>query len=988
MANLGTDGFKKGTKEIERAVKSLSSTAKRFGSTMTSSIKRLIPMILGVGSAYGVISKAVSSFMSQNEQLSARMSAIWTALGNVLGPIITQIINWVSTAVSYFLGFLKLLGITGKSASELSKSAKKNAGELQRTLAGFDELNVLQDNSGGGGAENPLKDLEPKEFMKQLAEMLKNGLWEDAGKLVADKMNELTRTLRSKIQEFGQVGAYYLNGALTFLATILKNYNWQYLGATLADGVNEILRGVKWTNLGVVLVGKLVALFGIVTGFLAQLDWKALATAISDTIIGALEFLADTVGKAATEKFEETGQTVFERISNGIIEFINNIKWAEIGQQFSTLMNNCLDALSQIDFHTIGESIANGLNDLLENLDAGALGEVLITKFRIIFDLATGFLEELDWGLVAQKLSELLMGALETASESIKQVDWWKIGEQVISFIENVEWGDIITALAEFVGSLAGALLGLIGPALIELGEWIRDEFDKIANMTWEGFIQGIKDTWDKITSWVREHIVDPFVNGVKKAFGIESPSTVMAEIGGYIIEGLLNGIKSLLPDLEALKETIAQGWQNLKDRVSGFIDSINPFKQGMEEAGLSAQEYAANVQKMSEELANAKQNFENAALYCDNLALEQNALDNATIGYYNAVSQLAQALGLTTDELLAQIEAADGDVTKIEALNTAVSQTGDAMVEGAGKIQEGADQYGQATDQIAKNATDTAEVVDDATKKINEATTNNTEAAAENATTNSQTMQKNTTSEFDTMKDETTDTTDSMKTDVGKSFEEMNTEASNQAKEMKNNVVSYTTQMKDEALMQMSIMSSGAYSIFSQLAYNAAIWGQDLMINFINGIDSMIPALESELYGMAYMVNSYIGFSKPEKGPLSDFDKYGPDMMDLLAEGIRGGAGKLTSALNDIAETVSYSAPGVAGGAILPYGVSAASSGGASADSSTAISESYDRLTSAITSLENALVNNDWVIDFGNFRMVARELTRVQRQMQRAEGV
>ena len=160
MANLGTEGFKKGTKEIERAVKSLSNSAKKFSMQMTGTIRRLIPMILGVGSAYQVISKGVSAFMSQNEELSARMSAIWTAVGNLLGPIITQIIDWVTTAVSYFISFLNLLGITGKSASELSKSAKKSAGDLQRTLAGFDELNVLQDNSGGG-KERPLKDLDP-----------------------------------------------------------------------------------------------------------------------------------------------------------------------------------------------------------------------------------------------------------------------------------------------------------------------------------------------------------------------------------------------------------------------------------------------------------------------------------------------------------------------------------------------------------------------------------------------------------------------------------------------------------------------------------------------------------------------------------------------------------------------------------------------------------------------------------------------------------
>ena len=146
-----------------------------------------------------------------------------------------------------------------------------------------------------------------------------------------------------------------------------------------------------------------------------------------------------------------------------------------------------------------------------------------------------------------------------------------------------------------------------------------------------------------------------------------------------------------------------------------------------------------------------------------------------------------------------------------------------------------------------------------------------------------------------------------------------------------------------------------------------------------------MIPALQATLIGIANMVHSYIGFSKPEKGPLSDFDKYGPDMMDLFAEGIKGGEGDLINALNDIADTVSVRAPGMAGGALLPYGVAAASGGtGGTATGD----DSYERLIGAIDSLENALIHNQWVIDFGNFRAVAKELTRVQRQMSRAEGV
>ena len=172
IVNLSTKGFEKGSAAMKKAINSLGVSAAKFGKTtqqsansVIGSLKRMLPTIIGVGSAYGVISKAVSAFMSQNEQLSKQMSSVWTALGNVLGPIITQLITWVTTAVSYLLSFLKLLGLTGKTASELSKSAKGAGSDLQKTIAGFDELNVLQDNSGGGSGGATLKDIEPSEWM-------------------------------------------------------------------------------------------------------------------------------------------------------------------------------------------------------------------------------------------------------------------------------------------------------------------------------------------------------------------------------------------------------------------------------------------------------------------------------------------------------------------------------------------------------------------------------------------------------------------------------------------------------------------------------------------------------------------------------------------------------------------------------------------------------------------------------------------------------
>lgn len=71
-------------------------------------------------------------------------------------------------------------------------------------------------------------------------------------------------------------------------------------------------------------------------------------------------------------------------------------------------------------------------------------------------------------------------------------------------------------------------------------------------------------------------------------------------------------------------------------------------------------------------------------------------------------------------------------------------------------------------------------------------------------------------------------------------------------------------------------------------LASSAFTWGKDLIDNFVSGIKSKISAVTSAVSGVASTVESFLGFSEPEKGPLSNFHTYAPDMMQLFAKGIK----------------------------------------------------------------------------------------------------
>lgn len=85
----------------------------------------------------------------------------------------------------------------------------------------------------------------------------------------------------------------------------------------------------------------------------------------------------------------------------------------------------------------------------------------------------------------------------------------------------------------------------------------------------------------------------------------------------------------------------------------------------------------------------------------------------------------------------------------------------------------------------------------------------------------------------------------------------------------------------------------------------DALQWGKDMIQNFINGITAKFNALRDKVKSVASTVKSFLGFSVPETGPLSDADTYMPDFMDLMASGIKKYQGKVFEAAETLAEGI-----------------------------------------------------------------------------------
>lgn len=125
-----------------------------------------------------------------------------------------------------------------------------------------------------------------------------------------------------------------------------------------------------------------------------------------------------------------------------------------------------------------------------------------------------------------------------------------------------INWDTITEKIGQGLRKIAdkfGEFKGWVGEKL--------EGFKEFGKNVIEGFTQGITEFFSDPLGWIKEHIVDPFVEGFKNLFGIHSPSTVMAAVGGDVAQGLLNGI---LEPFKAIGKWIKK---NILDPIKNAIE-------------------------------------------------------------------------------------------------------------------------------------------------------------------------------------------------------------------------------------------------------------------------------------------------------------------------------------------------------------------------------------------------------------------------------
>ena len=225
---------------------------------ITSKIKRFAFSLFSVRSIWTLVSKASSAYLSQDTELADKLQSVWAGLGAMLAPIIEGIANILIKAVGYINIFIKTLtGVdllaraSAKSISKTTKSAKS----LNKALAGFDELNNLDSDTGSGldTGINPFAGIKDEELpwankVKEFGEWVKNNIPTVTGLLLGVTAGIIAFKIGlGGIKSLGIVTVIFgIAKGIQDIIDLIKNPTWKKFG--------EVIQDIGWILLGFGLI--------------------------------------------------------------------------------------------------------------------------------------------------------------------------------------------------------------------------------------------------------------------------------------------------------------------------------------------------------------------------------------------------------------------------------------------------------------------------------------------------------------------------------------------------------------------------------------------------------------------------------------------------------------------------------------------------------------------------------------------------------------
>ena len=513
-------------------------------------------VLKATANAQGDFVRTSGSWANQVRVLKEQFNQLLGILGKGLIQVLTPIVQVLNKLLSYLIaignaiaklfGGGKITSISGSmadasgSAGDLNNNigdasgsledANNNAKKLQKTIASFDELNVLNSkdtssssSSGSGGTGGGISGgLEIPDYTTQVEE----------GSV---KLGKLGETLVNLAQSFGRLAkslwdtlipafeAFYKNGLEKATKAIgnLINEMLKFLGGELDKWSDWLTENKDQIAIFATNLGKIVEPLGLIVAEILRVAWEALATALS--LIGdAVRAIADAIINMDLKDLST------------VLSILLAIVSIKAGTEVSKI------------FRQMNNDISGNLLDKLFYLDSffnGDEGKILgfANKFKSAF------------AKIGEAIAPITSGAMTAFSATLNQIGasggaLTKLKATLAGIGGGVK-GLFTILKANPVGAIITAI-GLVITALIHL--WNTNE----------GF-----------RNWVME-----FYNGcIKPVF--EWIGNTVSELWNEHLKPLWEKLK---PGITSIWETIKTVWDAIANLIGGIIEFLSPIISGI----------------------------------------------------------------------------------------------------------------------------------------------------------------------------------------------------------------------------------------------------------------------------------------------------------------------------------------------------------------------------------------------------------------------
>lgn len=514
----------------------------------------------------------------------------WTGLSNFLSGIITKMADFRNGLLESVLGskwskFTKKINEAGVATDTFSEKLKAVAKENNIPI---DELI---------GKYGSLEEVMKKGYIS--AEIVAKTLKALSGS--ADKTSESTEDLNKKLKYFQDVvnkvwKGDYKNGKARIEALTKAGYDY----ATVQDLVNKTVDGHKLTledltdvqleNLGyteeqITKIRELADEAEKAGTPLNELINTLYEPSGKDLLIDSFKNIGKVIGDiirsiadAWNRVFGEYDQDKASDSIYGLIEKFHELTESmQFSEESAGRLTNILEGIFSaldISWSLASKSLLGGLKILNEILKLfgtdvfGVLEKVAgyITKFNHWIEDNTIFGAESKWADIAAIIVAIYEGVRDCAKAFLGL-------EESTGFIEGIKekFGDFFDKLAEFLGKFdLKSVVSSIEQFFDSIENWIKDgmSLEKIGTFITDGLAEGIWEGAKNVVKSIIE-VAKNLLNSFMDFLGIHSPSKVFIALGGFIIAGLLLGLKEgLISVPESLKGIV--------DKCLGVIEKID----------------------------------------------------------------------------------------------------------------------------------------------------------------------------------------------------------------------------------------------------------------------------------------------------------------------------------------------------------------------------------------------------------------------------